>query len=373
MKIDRVRIVPFAIPYTQGGVTTSLGEDPLMRNVLVELRTDEGIAGWGETAPLPAYGGETQETIVTVLRENLAPYLLGRDPRDVKSLILQMDRILWGQPFAKSAIDFALHDLVARVLGTPLHQLFGGAVRSELPLAWTIGWKPPSEAAQEAMDAADRGFRAIKLKIGSPDISEDLVRVRYVRERLPQSVRLRVDANQGYSLANAKRVLLGLKDLEIQLLEQPIPRWDLEGMRQLREHSLIPLLADEAVFDAHDVVAVATHRSADAVNIKPQKLGGFLKSMRCVEVAGAFGLDVFPSSRICTSVGIAACTHFYAALERIDYEGEFADGLLVSDMDVCVQRVPTRDGMVEVPVGVGSGVEVDEGRLARVALGTFVK
>ena len=250
------------------------------------------------------------------------------------------------------------------------------AIRRDVPLDDTVGldnrWKSRSEVVEETCQALERGFRAIKLKIGQPNVADDLERIEFVSRQLPTGVRLRLDANQGYSVSEAKGLLRALQGAEIQLLEQPVARWNLQAMKELRRHTAIPLLADEAVFDSHDVARLAFEQCADAVNIKPQKLGGLRKSMQCVEVAAAVGLGIFPSSRICTSVGVSACTHFYASLDRIDYEGEFADGLLVCAADVCTERVVITDGAVVVPGGEGIGVDIDDMKLARVSLGDIV-
>jgi len=372
MKIKRVEIFPFSIPYKRGGVTTSLGSDAVMKNVLVAVYSDDGVVGWGETAPLPTYGGETQESVVYVLKNYLAPRLLNWDPRQINAYVQEMDRLIWGQPFAKSAIDFALHDLVAKYLEVPLYQLFGGKCRESYPLAWTIGWKSVDDTIDEAVKAVQDGYKALKLKIGTPDWRSDIERVRRVREAVGADFPIRVDANQGYTVWEAIRVANLLAPFNLQLFEQPIVRWDLAGLGHVRRSIPFPIMADESACSASDVMQIAQHQAADIVNIKPQKIGGFIKSLQFASAAIAANIGLFASSRMCSSIGVAAMAHFYAALPEVGFEGEFADGILMAEDDVVKDPIEVAHGLLKVPENTGIGVEVDICKVKRYSSQAFV-
>lgn len=365
MRIVRLDIMPFRIPYKRGGVTTSLGSDSAMNNVLLKVYSDEGAVGWGETAPLPTYGGESQESVVQVLKNYLAPSLINRDPLRINACVEEMDRLISGQSFAKCAVDFALHDLVARHLEVPLYQLFGGKCRESYPLAWTLGWKSIEETVKEAAAAVENGYNALKIKIGNPDWRTDVERVKRVREAVDKDYPIRVDANQGYSVREAIRVIRLLEPFNLQLVEQPIACWDFVGMNYVRSQIPFPLMADESACSPHDIVQLIRHQAADIVNIKPQKIGGFVKSKQFASTATAANLELFSSSRMCSSIGVAAMTHFYAALANAGFEGEFVDGILMAEDDLVADPVRVSKGFVSIPDTVGCGVEISEKQLKR--------
>lgn len=367
MKIERIEIIPFEVPYRRGDVTTSLGRHASLRNVLLGLYTDTGDVGWGEAAPLPTHSGETQESILALLQHSFGPLLLGQDPQAIPLRLRDMDRLLYGQPFSKCAVEFALHDLVGRHLGIPLYQLLGGKCRDTYPLGWTIGWKSVEATVEEAVDAASRGFKAVKLKIGNPDWKVDVNRIRAVRGALGGDVPIRVDANQGYTPSEAVQVIARLEASNLQLVEQPVPRWDIDGLAYVRSRVGPPIMADEAAFSVHDVLRLVERGAADILNVKPQKFGGLLCSRQAAAVAAAGNMRVFASGRMCSGIGVAAATHLYASLPTADFEGEFVDGVLVGTDDLLVEPIEVQNGFVRVPGGPGVGVSLDRGKLERYA------
>jgi L-alanine-DL-glutamate epimerase-like enolase superfamily enzyme len=367
MKIERLEIIPFKIAYRAGDVTTSLGSHDSMRNVLLGIHADTGEVGWGEGAPLPTHSGETQESMVALLQHAFGPLLLGRDPREISLRLQDLDRLLWGQPFTKAAVDYALHDLVARHVGVPLYQLLGGKCRDRCPLGWTVGWKSVPATVAEAMQAAREGFKAVKLKVGNPDWRPDVERVEAVRKALGPAFPIRVDANQGYAPHRAIEIVRRMAGLDLQLVEQPVPRWDVEGLAHVRRAIPYPVMADEAAFGVPDVLRIARAGAADIINIKPQKFGGLARSRDVAAVAAAAGLEIFASGRVCSGIGVAAALHFYAALPAPGFEGEFADGVLIGEDDLLVEPLSVVDGLIEVPGGPGLGVSLDRPRLERSA------
>jgi L-alanine-DL-glutamate epimerase-like enolase superfamily enzyme len=368
MKIERLEIIPFEIPYRRGAqVTTALGRHASLRNILVGIHTDTGEVGWGEAAPLPTHSGETQESIVALLERAVGPLLLGRDPREISLRLEEMNRLLWGQTFTKSALDYALHDLLARHLGIPLYQLFGGKCRDRYPLGWTIGWKSLPETVEEAVTAAREGFQAVKLKVGNPDWRADLRRLEAVRQALGDDFPIRIDANQGYTPHRAIQVVRQMERLHLQLVEQPVPRWDVEGLAHVRRSIPFPVMADEAAFSVPDVLRIIRHEAADIINVKPQKFGGLARSREVAALAAAADLEVFASSRMCSGIGVAAAVHFYCSLPTASFEGEFVDGVLMGEDDLLVEPIEVHGGWVLVPGGPGVGVILDRRKLARYA------
>lgn len=373
MKITGIDIIPFEIPYRQLDVTTSLGRHTSLKNVLVAIHSGDGITGWGETAPLPAFSGETQDSIVAMLSHTLAPWLLDRDPRNIHELLWDLDKLVWGQYFAKCSLDFALHDLLARWLEVPLFQILGGLVHSRLPLAWTIGWKSLQETEEQALKAVEQGYKALKIKIGQPDWRKDIARVEGVRRAVGDEIPIRVDANQGLKPHDAIRILSNLATCRLQMVEQPVSRQDIEGLRHVRRASHCPVMADESVTGPEDVMRLARAEAVDIINLKPQKFGGLVKSAKVAAVATAANLSLFPSSRMCSGIGAAAAAHFYAALPQIEFEGEFVDGVLMSENDLLAQPIEVTHGMVSIPTGHGIGVDIDTSQIKHYAKGRIEK
>jgi L-alanine-DL-glutamate epimerase-like enolase superfamily enzyme len=372
MKIDRIEIIPVTIPHTSGEHVNAYGGRSALHNVLVAVYCDEGLVGWGETAPVPAYTGDTQESVVAVLRGCLGPLLLGQDPRAVNALLEEMDRVLWSQSYAKSAVDYALHDLAARLADVPLVQMLGGCCRERFALAWTLGWNDTATTVAQAEAAVEAGFQALKVKIGNPDWRLDLERVRAVRDAVGDVMPIRVDANQGYTVPEAVRIVSRMASYDLQLVEQPIARWDFAGMRHVRRVTGVPLLADESASSIPDVFNLIREEAADIINIKPQKFGGLTRSWQVAGIAAAANRDVLASSRMCSGVGVAAAVHFYAALPNARYEGEFVDGVLMAEDDLLDMPIPVERGFVHLPQGAGTGVVVNTKRLRHYAETTFV-
>ena len=367
LRITRVDIFSVKVPYKYA-IATSLGSSDSLNNVIVKVYTNEGVIGWGETAPKPAFSGENQSSVFYTLKNHLAPSVIDENPLQLNLLVEKMDKIVWGQTFAKTAIDFALHDVAAKLQNIPLYNLLGGKCRAKIPLAWTIGVKDVKEAIKEGEEAIKEGFNALKIKIGSGNPEEDVRRVQQVQEQLGEEVPIRVDANQGYSLEEAKKVISSLDEIGLQLIEQPIKRTDLSGMAHLVKSFHTPIMADESVFTPEDAFKVAVSRAADIVNIKPQKPGGLVRSKQVAAICKAANLSCFASSRMSSNIGSAAVTHFVASTANVGFEGEFIDGVLMAEDYLVEKPLEIEEGIVKVPTGVGIGVKVDEEKLNKFKL-----
>lgn len=163
MKIASVHTRVVRAPYRRPFVISS-GTSPELVSLVVEVRTADGLSGFGEASPMTAYTGETLAGLEAALTDHAAPALIGRDPRDLAGAHLAMDRAIRGQHLAKAALDIALHDLSARAAGRPVHLLLGGCVRPRVPTTWVVGLGTVDEMVKEAAEYATRGFTHIKVK-----------------------------------------------------------------------------------------------------------------------------------------------------------------------------------------------------------------
>ncbi len=300
---------------------TSYGAAPPSRqHVIVQLGA-EGLLGWGEASPVPEFTGETAQGIALALEGTYLPAVLGREPWEIAQIIAGLDGLLPGNPSAKAAIDMALHDLVGRLTGQPVYRLLGGRWRSEVSLARTIGIVPPVQAVNAACEYVNAGFRTLKLKVGS-DARDDVPRVRAVREAVGPDIALRIDANQGYDAATALWVLDQLAACELEYVEQPLPARNLPGLRLLRRHSPVRLMADEGVSTPQDALFLAAERLVDVFSLKLIKTGGLARAREIAVIAAAAGIDCVVSSPYETQIGAAAGLHLAVSLERAPYAHE---------------------------------------------------
>lgn len=314
--------------------------------------------GYGEAAPMTAYSGETAEGIRHALEEFFFPLVRGLDPLDLEGLHDCLDRRLQGHSFAKAALDFACYDLAGKTLGVPAYRLLGGKFRDRIALAWAVGLGTVDEMVAEAVHYARAGFPTIKLKIGV-DPQRDLEVVREVRAALGPGVPIRVDANQGYDLVTACRILPRMEEQELQLIEQPIPRWNLDGMAELCRMLETPIMADESLYSLQDAGQLAQRRAADIFNIKLLKPGGLWRSRQVAAVAEAFGLPCIVGSMPEMGVGTLAGVHFAAASRAVSLPSEligplmFAGDVLAGNPLGNLEQVP---GWITVPDTPGLGV-----------------
>jgi L-Ala-D/L-Glu epimerase len=279
--------------------------------VQVELEHD-GLTGRGEAAPV-YYRGESVESATAFLAE--AGPRLGQDPFALEDTLARFD----GQDAAgRAALDAALHDWVGRRLGVPVWRLLGLS-RDAPPTSYTIGLDTVDGTQRRVRRA--RAYRALKVKVGGPD---DLGRLEAVRAE--SQVPLRVDANEGWTLDQARELVPALLELGVELIEQPFPAEDLDSFRALRELAPRPaLVVDEGCHDLSDVAGCAEY--ADGVNVKLAKCGGLREAVRMVHAARALGLGVMLGCMIESELGIAPAAQIASLFDLVDLDGH----LLLAD------------------------------------------
>ena len=355
MRITQVIAYPVEVPYIKPWVISS-GPTSLAANVLVQILTDDGLVGVGEGSPVPAYGDETQGTILHAIRDNLAPVLIGRDPFDSEALLHAMDKRLHGHHFAKAAIDLALYDLRGKALGVPVYQLLGGQYRDAIKLIAGVGLGDTETRVREAIEAASAGYDTVKMKIsGNPDL--DIEQVGAVRAAVGPRVHIRLDANQGYRSGDSLPVFKKLESFDLDYIEQPLPRWDLDGQATLAAALDTPIMGDESCYSPEDVLTLIRHKAVDIVNIKIMK-SGLARSQKIAAIAEAAGLPCMIGSMVELGVGTAAGVHFGIATPAVTYACELVGAAFLVD-DVCEGNPYTiipPDHMWRVPAGTGLGV-----------------
>ena len=366
MKIDQVEVIPIRIPNrVPMKLSTMLLE--FQDNVIVRLRAGD-LIGIGETEPIYGFQGcgESQVTIVPLIRERFTPLLLGRSPFDIERIVRDLENAVWGNPYAKAAVINALYDLMAKALRLPLYQLLGGCYREKIPVVWTIGIKDKKEMVEEALWAVDRGFKLLKLKIGALAPEMDLQNVAAIREAVGPNIGIRVDANGALSFTQALKLLTGLIPFNLELVEQPLAIWDLDGTARLIELLGIPIMPDESLHSLQSALDLIRKRAASMFGMKLAKHGGIYYAQRIAALAQAANLPIYPGNQPSTSIGSATAAHFYAATWNATLGGDFHIGPAgwLAD-DIVKNPLVVRDGHAFVPQGIGIGMELDEEKLAK--------
>jgi o-succinylbenzoate synthase len=332
-------------------------------HVIVKVTSSNGSTGYGEGIPLPAYSDETQDGVYFALKRLLGNSIIGEDPINIEKIIRKMDTVIPGHNYAKAALEFAIWDLIGKELKVPVYMLIGGLYRDSIPLAWSIGYAKPEDMMNEAVQKVREGYRVVKVKIGRGE-SLDLEVVRCVREAIGDKIAIRADANQGYTLDQAFKILRKMEKYDLQLFEQPLNRYDLHGMAKLAEAFDTPILADESVFGTDDVMRVIKAEAADIINIKIAKPGGIYSAKKVAAIAEAAGIPCEVGSNFEFAIGTAAGAHLAASTPNVTYESELVGPAWIVD-DVVARLYVPENGSLDVPSGFGLGVDVDEGKIAR--------
>ena len=257
--IEKIELIPVALPRRREHKWTGATE-PIGAYLLVKMTDSQGLAGWGEATALKdwagefgRYFGESRSIVVTVIRDFLAPAILGALPGNIAELHERMDRAIKGYPYSKAALDMAAYDLAARQSNLPVHRLLGGAVRTAIPVAHSIGLIPFAEAEQEVAQVVEEGIRAIKIKVGV-DADRDVEMIRRIRNVIGTEPTICIDANQGYATpGDAIRMYRRIESCEIAYFEQPVE--GIERLAQVARAIDSPVMADESAWNSHDVPA----------------------------------------------------------------------------------------------------------------------
>jgi muconate/chloromuconate cycloisomerase len=359
MKITAVEAIPVTIPFnTKFGIAT--GSAYGTGYVVVKIHTDEGLTGIGETGRF--FEGEHQAGIVYTILNFFQPVLQQTaDPLNIAQIHKELRVAIKDNRFTKSAVDIALHDLKGKASGLPVHSLLGGCYRERVELCQTIGIKDPKSGQQDANTYLAQGFKSFKVKIGL-DPEGDLELVKAIRQTVGPDIRIRVDANAGYSAAVAIPILRAMEEYDLTLIEQPAPLWDLEGMRRVCEALDTPILACESARTPEDVMAIALHQAADMINIKIGRTSGFVGAKRMEAVADAAGLPVTGGTMMEMGIGTAAGVHMAATFKNLVDTCDFTGPTLLTD-DILARPLRFEDGYLYLPEGPGLGVEIDEDKL----------
>ena len=323
MKITQIRLGKLSVPL-RTPFKTALRTVDRVEDIVVELHTDTGAVGYGEAPPTGPITGDTTGGIVGGILELIAPALLGQEVDDFETVTALVQKAGVHNTSAKAAVDMALWDLYGQLHQIPVHKLLGGARRT-LVTDLTISVNPPEQMARDAREAVARGYDCLKVKVGA-DPTLDTARLAAVRKAVGRDVCIRIDANQAWTPRQAVRILNEMQDkgLELELVEQPVPAGDLEGLAYVTRNSWVPVMADESVFSPADAMRIFQSRAADYVNIKLMKCGGLTNALRIASAAEVYGVECMIGCMLEAKIAVNAAVELACArsiITRVDLDG----------------------------------------------------
>ncbi len=354
MKITRVSVRGYRLPLREKLISASVTMTH-RELVLVEIETDAGITGigWSTTAGV---GGMAAKALIEAY---LAPTLTGDDPRNVERIW----RKLWKEchaagpggitTLAIAAIDIALWDIKAKAVGEPLHRLLGGARQSVTVYASAINLHLTQEQlVAQVKDHLSQGYRQFKLKIGKPDLLEDLDRCRAVREAIGSSCVIMLDANQKWNIGEAIQRCGLLSQVSPMFIEEPLLSDDVHGHRKLRDATGVPIALGEQLCNRYDFWNYVRDDAADYLQPDIWKVGGVTEFMKIVALGAASNIDISPHASLELSQHLAA-----AAPNALHIENIF--GLNLFDFGATAKPMAVSEGRVTLTDAPGHGVIFD--------------
>jgi o-succinylbenzoate synthase len=302
------------------------GSSNVAHNIIVKIITDEGI-GIGNACP-NSVTKETHETILMALKI-FSNELVGEDAGDIMEINAKMGSLLEKNPSAKAGVDIALYDLKGKIEGQPVYKMLGKS-KDKMLTDMTIGIMNQEDAVEHAARYKDEGFKALKVKIGL-DKDKDVERVKAVREAVGENIIIRVDANQGYDVKTAVKVLRRIEPYNIEQVEQPVKWDDLRGLKEVKMQSPIPITADEAVKIKDDALRVIKYGAANKINIKLMKCGGLTKALEINQIAEENGIETMIGCMSENRISISAGLHFALSKENVRYADLDSHFSLIND------------------------------------------
>ncbi|MCW5850338.1 MAG: mandelate racemase/muconate lactonizing enzyme family protein [Anaerolineae bacterium] len=362
MKITNIETiyVKAPLPYATGPATWYYTNRDAL---LIKISTDEGLVGWGETAALAG--------VRYIIERQIAPALIGADPRDHRVLWRKMWGMNFGDGMAVGGVDIALHDLWGKALGVPIYALYGGKLRDSVPayassLTYRSDLDPNEQYPEEAAQLVERGFRAIKLRIGGQPLRRDIEMARRVREAVGPDILLTADGNGAYSLATAIPMGKALEELGYYWFEEPLPQPGHAGYAEMTRTLDIAIAGGEGLGSRLAFKDLLDRGAVDIIQPDPALCGGIRECLFIAELAKLYGLQTMPH---CWAGAIvhASVLQVLALLPDASWSRAAEPPLLEMDVvpnpfreEMVTQPFRLVDGQVAIPTGPGLGIEVDE-------------
>jgi len=358
MKITAVELIPLNIPISH---KRFFGVGPLssIENIIVKVHTDEGIIGVGEAAPWGVFG-ESSKSVFANVENYLIPSVLGEDPFAIEKVSSSMDKVLAEGSFGKAAIEMALFDIMGKCLNQPIYNLLGGLYHKGVKMSYSVSSQDLTKEIEEISDHLGKGVEIFKVKTGVKPHSEDLARLKEISKALEDRGELRIDYNQGLKRETAIKYCRQLEQFNPTYIEQPVPRWDVDGLASIAKAIDTPITADESVFSFQDAMKVAKKEAADIISIKLMKSGGIRNAQKIAAIAESANIPCYSGLMWESSIGMSAALHFAVATKNVYYGGDYYIPYFLMEQDIAINPHKFEDGFIIPNDRPGLGIELDE-------------
>lgn len=357
MEIKQIKISKLCIPLIRPFIT-ALRQTEHVEDIVISIECSNGLIGYGSAASTPVITGDTQESIVAAISQIIAPRLLTKSLHNFEELLLMVQNSMINNTSAKAAVDMALHDLFAKSLNIPLYKFLGGG-DAKLKIVNTVSVKDVAGMVEDAKLFISQGFETLKVKVGL-DPQQDIVRLKSIRQAVGKNIKIICDANQGWDAKAALQIIDSLftSQANIAMVEQPVKAWDYANLKYIRDHSCLPIYADEAIFNLRDAAKIIANQMADGLNIKLMKSGGLYQARSIYDLATQHQVPCMAGCMLESPVGLAAMASFVAGRSNI----KFID----LDPITMIKNNPIKGGitlagaMVQLADAPGLGIEYIE-------------
>lgn len=362
MKIKKISTIIVDMPLIRPHVM-SLMTVEVVNYLFVRIEAENGAVGWGETSFLggPTWSEESVESAQAVVNTYMGPFLIGKEAEEIEGLRHLMGSLVRGNHFAQAAVELALWDLLGKLRGLPVYDLLGGKVRDKVPLSWSLASGTLEAELKEAEERAAQGGFIFKFKTGLMKPEEDAARIKNIRQAFPKAW-LRADANQGWDRFTAIRAIRLFEEYNMDFVEQPVPKSDMDSLVAIARSTSIPLLADESLESLQAATQLVKRDAVGMFGIKLSKAGGLLGAKRLAAIAEGAAFPCYVGSMMESPLCNAAHLHFACSTPVVTMGCELFGPILLADSLTEEQSI-FKDGYIcldEPKPGFGTTMREDK-------------
>lgn len=353
MQIADIKIGKVRIPLKKT-FKTALRQVDFAEDIIIKVIADTGEVGFGNAPPTAVITGDSQDSIIAAIRDTIGPRLIGMDVDSIEQIMSVIDASMLHNSSAKAAVDIAVYDLFGKLHGLPLYKLFGG-YRNVITTDLTISVNAPEEMVRDSLEAVAAGYTELKLKVGT-DAVMDITRVQAIRQAVGHDIKIRLDANQGWSPKEAVRAIRKFEELglDIELIEQPVKAHDFKGLKYVTNQVATDIMADESAFGTYEVFELLAMEACDLINIKLMKAGGLHNAVKIANLAETLNVECMMGCMLESKVGITAAASL-AAGKKIITKADLDAALLLAE-DPVVGGVSFAKNQLIIPDAPGLGI-----------------
>ncbi len=317
--IKKIEVNEAAVPLKQP-FKTALRTVTTAQTLIVKIRDSNQRVGYGEAVPTPVITGDTVSSIKEAIEDVIGPKLIGQSLANSEKVKATIDQAMVHNSSSKAALNIAVNDLLAQYYGVPLFQLLGG-YDDKIVTDFTVSVGAVTKMVAQAKSLVEAGFTTLKIKVGDESERADVEKVAAIRQAVGPKIKLRLDANQGWHHKQAVSAINQMAEmgLDIELVEQPVPASDFEGMAYVTQRTSTLIMADESIFSLQDAQRLIALHGCDLINLKLMKAGGVDNAIKINTLAEAAGIPCMVGSMIESSVSVTAAAHLAAAKKNIKY------------------------------------------------------